>query len=167
MPRRGYADVLEKKDPTKKVPLEEKIGRGSSKLAEPDRRHLREELGRDEEAVALAKSTQTSVSQDTLDRIKRNKMLLGHDDDLGPKSGSAKDRLHNRAKEIADILKKEMPSKREMWPKAGSPEAQQAVRHNLKFQEQRKDLCLEYQEIQRQLNPDDPDAQSLELIRPD
>ncbi len=167
MARKGYADVLEK-DPTKSVSKEEKIGKNRQKLAESDRRHLAQQVAQDEEAIRASNDLSSPGDMsETKARINQNKMILGHDDDLTPKSENARDRLAARAKEIQTILVKEMPTKREMWPKQGSSEAQQAVRHNLHFQEQRSDLCREWQDIQNKLNPDDPNAQSLELIRPD
>jgi hypothetical protein len=168
MPRKDYSDVLEK-DPTKSKPMsqEEKLGRVKDKLGEADRRSLQNQVIQDEESLAHAKEYNKDAPEGVRERLNRNKMILQHDEDLNPKSGTEKDRLAARAREIEDVLKKEMPTKREMWPRPGSPESQQAVRHNLKFQNDRKDLCIEWQNIQKRLNPDDPNAQSLELIRPD
>lgn len=167
MARKGYSDILEN-DPTKKMPMEEKIGRTKEKLAESDRRSLAHQVEQDEEAIRASQDLSSPADMtDAKSRIERNKMILQHDDDLTPKSGNQKDRLSARAKEIAEVLTKEMPTKREMWPKPGSVEAQQAVRHNMKFQNDRDGLCKEWQDIQRKLNPEDPYAQSLELIRPE
>lgn len=167
MPKRGYADVVEK-DPTKAMSQEEKIGRNTEKLAEPDRRSLQIQVAEAEEELRAQKERDPGADVSALRKqIEHKKMILQHDDDLGPKSDGASNRLLARSREIEEILKKNMPTKREMWPKIGSPEAQQAVRHNLKFQENYGDLCREWQGIQNKLNPDDPQAQSLELIRPD
>lgn len=168
MAKKGYADVLEIKDPTKRIPQEEKIGRTTQKLTESDRRSLAHQIEQKEQEI-LAKrdmSPDADVSEMKKD-IEHKKMILQHDDDLTPKSGGQKDRLAARAEEIRGILVKKMPSKREMWPKPGSTESQQAVRHNMQFQDQCSDLCREWQDIQNKLNPDDPYAQSLELIRPE
>lgn len=167
MARKGYADVLEK-DPTKKVSQEERIGRDTKKLAESDRRSLGEQIAQREEEIRAKKDLNKDADVSEMQReIDHKKMILHHDDDLRPKTASQTDRLAARAEEIKKVLQREMPTKREMWPKTGSSEAQQAVRHNLKFQEERSDLCREWQDIQNKLNPDDPNAQSLELIRPD
>lgn len=166
MVKRGFSDVMEK-DPTK-MSKEEKIGRTTQKLGEADRRSLALQVEQREEEIRAKKdlSPDADVSEMRKD-IDHKKMILQHDDDLRPKSASQTDRLAARAKEIEGIIKKNMPTKREMWPKAGSVEAQQAIRHNLKFQEQYDGLCHEWQDIQTKLNPDDPYAQSLETIRPD
>lgn len=167
MARKGYADVLEK-DPTKRVPQQEQIGRTTQKLAESDRRSLADQVMQREEEIRAKKDMNPDADVSEMNReIEHKKMILQHDDDLTPKSGGQKDRLAARGKEIEGILIKEMPTKREMWPKPGSAESQQAVRHNMKFQDQRSDLCREWQDIQNKLNPDDPYAQSLELIRPE
>jgi len=167
MARKGYADVLEK-DPTKKVSEEERIGRSQQKLGESERRSLREQReGLEQELHARKQLSGTPDLSDVTEKIKKIDMILGHDDEVGPKSGTEKDRLARRASEIEEVLKKEMPTRNEMWPKHGSVEAQKALRHNIKFQAERSGLCQEWQEIQKKLNPDDPFAQSLETIRPD
>jgi len=168
MAKRGYADVLEKKDPTKSVPREEAVGRNKVKLNESDRRSLSEQIAQREEEIRAKQDLNPDADVSEMRKeINDKKMILHHDDDLTPKSDGARDRLYARSKELEDILKRKMPTKREMWPKPGSSEAQQAVRHNLKFQEECDPLCREWQDIQNKLNPDDPSAQSLELIRPD
>jgi hypothetical protein len=167
MARKGYADVLEK-DPTKSVPREEQIGRSTKKLDESERRALANQIAQREEEILAKKDMSRDADVSEMQReIQQKKMILQHDDDLRPKTDGQRDRLYARAKEIEGIIVKEMPTKREMWPKPGSAESQQAVRHNLKFQENRSDLCREWQDIQNKLNPDDPGAASLELIRPD
>ena len=166
MPKRGYGDVL---DPTKKQRVvEEKIGRTEEKLGESERRSLGLQVAQQEEDLRAQLDLNKDSDVSELKRqIDHKKMILQRDDDLTPKSANASNRLSSRAKEIEAILKSKMPTKREMWPKIGSPEAQQAVRHNLSFQSNYDGLCREWQDIQRKLNPDDPYAQSLELIRPD
>lgn len=197
MPKKGYADVVEDpqeeerrlakgrewaermmdakrkkretQDPTKSVSQEERIGAGRQKLGEEDRQSIARQVREDEDALAAASGLK-GVKPDLgaiKQRLERNKMILGHDEDLTPRTDSEKDRLYARLKEITGILQKEMPTKREMWPKTGSTEAQQAVRHNVRFQERYGALCHEYQELKKRLDPDDPYAQSLELIRPD
>ena len=171
MARKDYADVLEKreeKDPTKSVRREEQIGRTVQKLSESDRRGIRMQIEQREEEIRAKKDMNPDADvSDMRKEINDKKMIIQHDDDLTPKSDGQKDRLYARSQEIQAILVKEMPTKNEMWPKAGSAQAQQAVRHNMKFQEERGELCREWQDIQNKLNPDDPNAQSLELIRPD
>ena len=142
MARKSYADVLEK-DPTKKMSEEERIGRTQQKLGESERRGLREQReGLEEELRARKQLSGTPDLSDVTEKIKKIDM-------------------------IEEVLKKEMPTRNEMWPKHGSVEAQRALRHNVKFQAERQGLCQEWQEIQKKLNPDDPYAQSLETIRPD
>ena len=167
MARKGYADVLEK-DPTKKMSEEERIGRTHQKLGESERRALQEQVAAAEEELHARKQLSGNPDlSDVQEQIRKKKMILQHDDDLNPKSGTERDRMARRASEIEEILKKEMPTRNEMWPKHGSVEAQRALRHNMKFQADRSGLCQEWQEIQKKLNPDDPFAASLETIRPD
>lgn len=167
MPRKGYADVLEK-DPTKSVSRQEKIGRTTQKLSQSDRQGLSAQIAQREEEVLAKKDLNQDADVSAMKKeIEDKKMLLQRDDDLTPKSDTAKDRMAVRAEVLKDVLVKNMPTKREMWPKPGSNEAQRAVQHNLKFQEQYDPLVHEWMDIQNKLNPDDPGAASLELIRPD
>lgn len=167
MTRKGYADVLEK-DPTKKMSRQEQIGRTNQKLSEDDRRGLAMQVAQREEEILAKKDINPDADVSAMKKeIEDKKMILQHDEELTPKSSTARDRMAARAKEIESVLVKNMPTKREMWPKPGSSEAQQAVRHNLKFQEQYDPLVHEWKDIQNKLNPDDPGAASLELIRPD
>lgn len=159
-------------DPTKEVPLEEKIGTGRQKMDESDRSRIQREVQDDEMALLASADPEQKLRSQSIDvagiksRLERNKMILGHDEDLTARGGE-KDRMARRLAEVTSILQKNMPTKREMWPKTGSVEAQQAVRHNVRFQENYGPLCHEYQELKKRLDPDDPYAQSLELIRPD
>lgn len=167
MAKKGYADVLEK-DPTKGVSQEEKIGRNHQKLGESERRALREQINSAEEELRKRKELSGAPDlRDVTEEIRNKKMILQHDDELTPKSGMETDRLAVRAREIEEILVKEMPTRNEMWPKHGSVEAQRALRHNVKFQAERGEMCREWQDIQKKLNPDDPYAASLETIRPE
>ena len=168
MAKKGYADVLEKKDPTKGMPREEQIGRNHQKLAESDRRSLADQVARKENEIRekLDLNPDADVSEMVKD-MNDKKMILHHDDDLTPKSDGQRDRLMARQKELREYLQKRMPTKREMQARPGTTESAQAVRHNLDFQTKCDPQCLEYQDNERKLNPDDPNAQSLELIRPD
>lgn len=167
MPRKGYADVLEK-DPTKNMSEEEKIGRTKTKLSESDRSSLQNQINEAEIELQSRKALSgTPDLSDVQAQIKQKKMILQHDDDLTPKSGTERDRLAKRAAELASELKRTMPTHNEMWPKHGSIEAQRALRHNIEFQAKYSDQCREWQDIQKKLNPDDPYASSLETIRPD
>ena len=161
MPRKSQ------EDPTKVMPLEERIGRGKSKLPESDVRSLRMQVAEAEDEIAARKDRDPAadVSQ-VKGELEHKKMILQHDEDLIAR-GSTKDKLYARSKELETLLKSKMPTRREMWPKYGSIEAQQGLRHNIKFQEDYQPLCTEWQDIQKKLNPDDPYAQSLELIRPE
>jgi hypothetical protein len=164
MPR---TDAPVSKDPTKRVPRQEEIGRTKKKLDADSRRGLEMQVAQREEEIAAKKDLNPDADVSAMKReIDDKKMILQHDEDLEARGGQ-RDRMSARVKEIDGILVKNMPTKREMWPKAGSSEAQQAVRHNLKFQEQYDPLVHERMDLLNKLNPDDPGAASLELIRPD
>lgn len=169
MPRKSFDDVLERpRDPTKRVPVQEKIGRTVEKLGESERRSLADQIrAREEEILAKKDLSPDADVSDMKREIDHKKMILQRDDDLTPKSDTQRDRLMARAKEIESVIISKMPTKREMWPKTGSVEASQAVRHNLKFQEDYDGVCKEWQDIQKKLEPEDPNAPSLERIRPD
>lgn len=98
-------------------------------------------------------------------QIEHKKMVLDHDEDLRAHGGD-KDRLFNRQKEIEDILKKHKPSHKEMWAKDPS-EFSRAVQHNVTYQDKYQPLEHELQNIRTRLEPDDPNAHSLEYLRAD
>jgi|SRR5579864_1338492 len=171
MARRGYADVLEK-DPTKSVSREEQIGRNTKKLQAGERQSLKNQIAQIEDEILAKKDLNPNADiADLKKRLEDVKNIVNHDEELGPKSDSQRDRLSARSREIESILKKEMPTKIEMEAKTGTNESARAIRHNLKFQEMYQDapdsLVREWQDIQLKLNPDDPMAQSLENIRPE
>ena len=173
MARKGFADVLERKsqsvqDPTKKMPVQEQIGRTQKKLSEDDRRGLRMQIDAKEEEIRAKMDMNPDADVSEMKReLEHKKMIVQHDDDLGPKSESQRDRLAARASEIEQFLIKNMPTKKEMWAKTGTSESAQAVRHQLKYQGQFAELEHEWQDIKNKLEPEDPGAASLELIRPD
>ncbi len=98
MPRKGFADVLEKpKDPTKKLSAEEKIGRTVQKLPESDRRSLAEQIRQREEEILAKKDLNPDADVSEMTReIEHKKMILQHDEDLTPKSDNQRDRLAAR-----------------------------------------------------------------------
>lgn len=164
MPRN---DAPVAKDPTKRVPRQEEIGRTKRKLDADSRRGLEVQIDQREEEILAKKDLNPDADVSAMRKeIDDKKMILQHDEDLEAR-GNQKDRMSARVKEIDDVLIKNMPTKREMWPKPGSSEAQQAVRHNLKFQEMYDPLVHERMDLINKLNPEDPGAASLELIRPD
>lgn len=98
-------------------------------------------------------------------QIEHKKMVLDHDEDLRARGGE-KDRLFNRQKEIEEVLRKRKPSHKEMWAKDPS-EFSRAVQHNVTYQEKYQPLEHELQNIRVRLDPDDPNAHSLEYLRAD
>lgn len=169
MPRKSFSDVLERpKDPTKKVPLEERIGRTTAKLNASDKQGLRNQVSQIEEEIAakLEMNKDADVSEMRRD-LAHKKMIIQRDDDLTPKSDTARDRLALRAKEIQDLIVPTMCSKKQMWPDSRDPLRMRYVKQNGDWQDRFQSEIHEWQDIQRKLNPDDPGAHSLELIRPD
>ena len=162
--RRSLSELVE--DPTKsRMSEEERIDRGGQKMTVADRLSLEHQI---QEAEASIQHGLKGTSNDPKAKreLERKKMLLAHDDDLVAR-GSEKDRLDTREKELRDLLVRNMPTKTEMWRKSGSNESQQAIRHNLDFQNRFDREIKEWQNIRCRQDPDNPYAQSLENIRPD
>jgi hypothetical protein len=102
-------------------------------------------------------------------QIEHKKMLLQQDDDLAAR-GSEKDRLFARKKEIEGILAAHKPTAKEMsqMPTGSNSSAfSRAVDHNVKYQEKYQNLEHELQDLNIRLEPEDPNAQSLEYLRSD
>ena len=96
-------------------------------------------------------------------QIEHKRMVLDHDEDLRARGGE-KDRLAARQGEIEEILKKHKPPNKEMWAKDPS-DFSRAVQHNVTYQEKYQSLEHELQNIRVRLEPDDPNAHSLEYLR--
>jgi Mg2+ and Co2+ transporter CorA len=92
-------------------------------------------------------------------RITKLESLLEKDDDLIP-TGSEKDRLLLRKKELEAIIKKEMPTEREQAMRVSiSQQAfEEAVNKTVHHQKKYGAFIQEWQEICRRLEPDDPNA---------
>lgn len=161
--RRGLSELV---DPTKQDGNEEeRIGSNRQKMTVADRVTLQHQIAETE--ASLEHGLKDAKNDPKVKReLERKKMLLAHDEDLVAR-GSEKDRLAAREKELRTLLVEKMPTKEEMWRKTGSPESQQAIRHNLSFQRQYGSQIREWQNIRCQQEPDNPFAQSLENIRPD
>lgn len=161
MPKRNMSDLSPSKPETSR---DEKIGTINQKLAVSDRLSLEQQI-RDTEENSGHNST--SMPREMKDQHEHRKDLLRHDDDVRAKAYEDRDRLSARRKQLEKVLADNMPSKEEMWRKTGTAESQQAIRHNIDFQKRFASEVREYQQVMVRLEPDDPDAHSLERIRPD
>lgn len=161
MPKRNMSDLL----PSKAEPSrDEKIGTINQKLAVSDRLSLEQQIKDTEENSG---HSSTSMPTEMRVQLEHRKDLLRHDDDVRSRAHEDRDKLNVRKKQLEKVLADNMPSKEEMWRKTGTSESQQAIRHNIEFQKRFASETKEYQQVMARLEPDDPDAQSLERIRPD
>lgn len=160
MPKRSLADLQHPE-----IGRDEKIGSNDQKLTVSDRTSLEDQIRQTEENTGQLNSVPRDSSLGK--QLEHRKDLLRHDDDLRAKAHENRDRLNMRKKQLEKVLVDNMPSKEEMWRRSGTSESQQAIRHNIEFQKKFALEVREYQQVMVQLDPDDPEAQSLERIRPD
>lgn len=139
------------------------------KLSVDERYAINEQIASQEEQLSNPEKLSTSgqnATSEMKENVDKKKLLLQKDDALIAR-GIDKDRLFARLKEIQSILIPNMPSKNEMWAKAGTEESDRAVKKNLLFRSKYGSLASEWQNIKKRLEPDDPWAQSLDSIRPE
>lgn len=163
MPKK-FADLVRPSTPVDHRSPDEKIGARKTKMNVADRESLKRQI--EDTEANLNDVKDVAPSGDIRAQNEQRKKILQHDEDLEAR-GLSKDRLAEREEKIREILVREMPSKEEMWRRSGTSESQQAIRHNIHFQDKYGDLVREWQDLKVKLEPDDPYAQSLENIRPD
>lgn len=141
----------------------------AKKLSAQDSESLRKDIERMENQLKPSNPSDDFYNPGVQDpgaikkQIEHKKMVLDNDEDLRARGGE-KDRLFGRQQEIEDILKKHKPSHKEMWAKDPS-DFSRAVQHNVSYQEKYQPLEHELQNIRVRLEPDDPNAHSLEYLR--
>lgn len=162
--------VMDQLDPTKSMPVEsnpEATAEGvDRKMGFSEREGLRHEIEMIERSCNQSLRGEKDDPRVLRDLYKK-KMLLAHDDELTFR-GDSKDAATKELIELETDIKKEIPSKNEMWPKNDISAKSQAVRHNLHFQRPEMDAKVRrWQELKRRLEPENPFAQNLDTIRPD
>ena len=76
--------------------------------------------------------------------------------------GVSKDRAHNEAKELAEKIKEGMPTRDEMMRPQANPGA---IDKHMAWEKANGERIARYKHLQRQLNPQDPRAGSIETLR--
>jgi hypothetical protein len=138
-----------------------------TKMSEEDRKILEDQIKEDQLILANPDGLATEMQHKgkVQESIQAKQKALAKDEDLIAK-GEEKDRVYRRIKELETKLKQHMPSRNEMWQKLGTDGSTDAVKKNRYFH---KTFAKEIQELvnlKRRLEPDDPNAGSLERIRP-
>lgn len=98
-------------------------------------------------------------------QIRKLEEILTKDDDLIPK-GADKDKVKARVKEIEAIIKKELPTEREQQMRVTISQAdfERAVQKTMYHQKKYGKLILEWQELMRRLEPEDPGAADVSKL---
>lgn len=161
----GPGSVMDRSDPTKSQP-QTATESTERKMTFSEREGLKHDIELAERSCQQNLSGEKDDPRVLRDLYKK-KMLLAHDDELTFR-GDSKDAALKEISELEADIKKEIPSKNEMWPKNDISAKSQAVRHNLHFQRPEMDAKVHrWQELKRRLEPDNPFAQNLDTIRPD
>lgn len=104
-----------------------------------------------------------AVDRGALKRQRQQVDKMIHEGSAGRISGTTKDKLAARAKELEGKFTAGMPTRDEMWAKRG--EHPGIVRKQRNWEVRNADPIREWKQIQRQLNPDDPTASNIERLR--
>jgi hypothetical protein len=155
----GVAEI----DPTKQ--MERSVEKLDQKLGFSERKSLAHEVEMIERSIAQNLNGEKDDPK-VLKQLYHKKMLLAKDDEI-TFSGDGKDLAYKEIKEIEGRIIPKMPTKNEMWPKNDISDKAKAVRHNLEFQKDYDSDIRRWQELKRRLEPDNPNAQNLDNIRPD
>lgn len=157
--------IMDRQDPTKSQPAPS-AEKAERKMTFSEREGLKHEIELAERSCQQNLQGEKDDPRVLRDLYKK-KMLLAHDDEMTFR-GDSKDVALSELKELEDDIKKEIPSKNEMWPKNDISAKSQAVRHNLHFQRPEMDAKVRrWQELKRRLEPENPFAQNLDTIRPE
>jgi len=149
--------------------------RGSGKYKVTDGRSLsigeREDLkGLKQEAVATLKHLEANpgtARSEMIDKGHLKREIDRYDGILAENSpsvprGTNKDHMVARAKELAETLQKDMPTREQMDHPARNPGA---IRKHMFWNKKNEKNVQEYKELQRRLEPDDPTATDVEKLR--
>jgi hypothetical protein len=114
----------------------------------------------------LEKNPGTSRS-DMIDKARLKKEIAYYDGQIAagtPQAfrGMNKDKMVARAKELADKMQVNMPTREQMDHPARNPGA---VRKHMIWTKNNDGNIREYKELQRRLEPDDPTATDVEKLR--
>lgn len=144
----------------------------AEKMSPEDRQRHEEQRNELQSQLDAIKEGETETSK-SLDEniIRRNlaktKSMIERDDQLDARAGQ-KDAYAREAKALAEELRENMPTKNEMWPvRMGTPESEACIQKQMRFENMYGEKARRYQELQRRLEPQNPYAGSLDVIRPD
>lgn len=139
------------------------------KLSVAERTAVEQQIKDQEEQLAnpegLHASGQNGVAEMKAD-IAKKKLVLEKDESFIA-TGSEKDQIAARIKQLQDAFLPDMPTRNEMWTKTGTEESDRAVQKNMRFHRLHDAKLFEWQNLKKRLEPHDPWAQSLDSIRPD
>ena len=77
-------------------------------------------------------------------------------------SGASKDKFASESQELASKIKAGMPTREEMMKPSHNPGA---IEKHIRWQKENTENIARYKDLQRQLNPGDPRAGSVENLR--
>lgn len=126
--------------------------------------------GQKQEAVATLKYLEENPGASRSDMVDKTKLkreidrydaVLAEGVPTNPR-GANKDHMVARSKELAEKMQKNMPTREQMDHPARNPGA---IRKHMIWSKNNEKNVLEYKEIMRRLEPDDPTATDVEKLR--
>lgn len=149
--------------------MQDQPTRTVEKLGADERVALAEQLREQEEILDNVDGLKSDLIQDkdTLRRqVNRTKKILARDESMVPKTPAERMKIEAEIKRIKDTVVKDMPTVTEMNAPLGSPESQRAVRRNMRFHQLHNGSLIRLKHLLRCIDPEDPEIDNLERIRP-
>ena len=148
-------------------PLAEKL----KKMHPQDREVIEEQRNALAEQMAIIQhgdvGAAANLDQGAIQRQLNQKERILADDEKLIAKGVAKDRLAKEARELEEVMKKDMCSRNELWTKSGTMDSERAIQKQIAFEKTHGNRARRWQEIQACLEPNDPMNCNMERIRPD
>jgi len=149
------------------VKKRENLLKNKGKMSTGERQVLEEKRSDLRMALAEMKENESTVGDKSRieKEVKEIEMKLGHDDESSHTSPKERDVLQARKLELAEQIKKVLPPMRLQRAKDGTPEYDTALSNGAAASDPAfVNLCRDYQDVSRRLEPGNPQAGDLEAV---
>lgn len=158
--------------------VQDQIDGIDKKMSLAERESVQRDLAMGEGMAASAQGLKSIEADPRVKReLIRKRMLLAKDDELAS-IGAGRSALEEEQKRLREVIKKNIPTKSEMWPGKDQSDKNRALQHNLEFQRKFQDtdnyrtpegkttsVVRRWQENERRLHPENPFAGNLDELR--
>lgn len=144
----------------------QKMAAGERKAVEGELQQLVDDLGGKQQDGEGSRPELMQEKGQLLTRKRRLEEMLNKDDDLKAANGAERDRIYKRVKVLEEKIKKNLPSDREQAQRSVAGfDFEMAVRKTVFSQQTNGADIREWQQLKRQLEPDNPLADDVGLLQ--